>query len=122
MEDRLLANQLAGSPNLNQPSILPLISHRPRIMTCPLGWEGESNVPTVPPGHYGFTRIYPNENRRLKPDGFELFDVPLKTRIAWAQSPEEEIPSLRYDEGPHAGGYHIADQNGGVSFVEGPAK
>jgi type II secretory pathway pseudopilin PulG len=110
MEERLLANQLAGNPSLNQQSILPLISRRPRIMTCPLGWDGDSNIPSVPTSHYAFGCLNPNGDLRLKPDGFRLFDVPLKSRVAWAQSPEMYWETLPQDEGPHTGGYNEAGE------------
>lgn len=98
MEERLLANQLAGNPSLNQHSILPLISRRPRIMTCPLGWDGDSNIPSVRASHYAFEIVAPNH--------FRLFDVPLKSRICWVQSPEMLWASLPKDEGPHSGDYN----------------
>jgi type II secretory pathway pseudopilin PulG len=100
LDDRLLANQLAGNPSLSQHSILPLIGRRPRIMTCPLGWEGDSSIPSVPTSHYAF--------ERLSPYTFRLFDVPLKTHVAWVQSPEMGLSSLPEDEGPHASGYNVA--------------
>jgi Protein of unknown function (DUF1559) len=98
MEERLLAAQLAGNPSFNQQSILPLISRRPRIMTCPLGWEGDSSIPSIPASHYAFQIVEPHQ--------FRLFDVPLKSRIAWVQSPEMQWETLPRDEGPHTGDYN----------------
>jgi Protein of unknown function (DUF1559) len=111
MEDRLLAAQLTGSPSLNEQTLLRFISRRPRIMTCPFGWECDSNVPSIPASHYAF---WPEP-----PYSFLLMDVPLNSRIAWVQSPEIDLSSLRLDEGPHAGGYHVASSGGGVTFYAG---
>jgi competence protein ComGC len=102
MEDKLLAKQLAGKPSLSQQSILPLVGRRPRIMSCPLGWDGDSSIPFVPASHYAFERLGLN--------GFRFFDVPLKTRISWVQSPEMAFSSLPEDEGPHSGSYFTAQQ------------
>ena len=106
MEERLLAAQLAGNPSLSQQSILPLISRRPRIMRCPLGWEGDSSIPSVPASHYAFEWRNQNAFKRLKPTGFRLFDVPVNSRIAWVQSPEMIWEMLPQDEGPHSGRYN----------------
>jgi prepilin-type N-terminal cleavage/methylation domain-containing protein len=95
LEERGLADQLAGFPSINQPSILPHISHRPRIMTCPFGWEGDSSLPGIPASHYVF-------------NGFAIGDVPLSSRIPWPTSPQMDLWSLPRDEGPHSGGYYIA--------------
>ncbi|HEV2968954.1 MAG TPA: DUF1559 domain-containing protein [Pirellulales bacterium] len=111
MEDRLLAAQLTGNPNVNQQSLLPIIGRRPRIMSCPFAWEGDSNVPSVPASHYAFLP--------QPPYSFLLGDVTLKSRIAWVQSPEVDLLSQPAGEGPHSGGYHIASSSGGVTFYPG---
>ncbi len=109
MEERLLATALAGKPRINQQTTLPLIVRRPRIMTCPLGWEGDSSIPSVPTSHYGFAPF-------RKSSGFDLRDLPSNSRVAWVQSPEVDLYPLPQDQGPHSGGYHIANGEGGVSF------
>ena len=109
MEERLLATALAGKPSIHQPSIVPLIVRRPRIMTCPLGWEDDRSIPSIPTSHYGFVPF-------RQSSGFELRDLPSNSRVAWVQSPEVDLYPLPQDEGPHYGGFHIANGEGGVSF------
>jgi type II secretory pathway pseudopilin PulG len=113
LEDKVLADQLAGNPSLNQPSIAQQISHRPVIMTCPFGWVGDSSIPGVPASHYAFS---------LR--GFAIGDVPLSSRIPWVQSPQMDLWSMPRDEGPHSGGYYIAnlgevENSGNVSWFAG---
>jgi hypothetical protein len=97
LEDKVLADQLAGYPSFSQPSIFQYINHRPRIMTCPFGWEGDSNLSGIPASHYASSTR-----------GFAIGDVPLSSRIPWVQSPQMDLWSLPRDEGPHSGGYYIA--------------
>ncbi len=113
IEEQVLADELAGGPNINQSSISRQISHRPLIMTCPFGWERDSSVGGVQASHYA-------KNSR----GTALGDLPLNSRIPWCQSPEVDLWSLPRDEGPHDGGYYIARYNetslsGDVSWFEG---
>lgn len=111
LEDRVFADQLAGNPSINQPSILQQISHRPLIMTCPFGWEGDSDIPSIPASHYAFSSPNPNY--------FRYCDVPLTSRVAWVASPEMDTSELPRDEGPHDGGYYIADSQGDVRWFAG---
>jgi competence protein ComGC len=112
MEDRLLAAQLAGNPNVNQPSLLPIFGRRPRIMSCPFAWEGDSDVRSVPASHYT-CNFGPDRNT------FILGDLSLKFRIAWVQSPEVDVLSQPAGDGPHSGGYHVANSSGGVTYYPG---
>ncbi len=97
LEERVLADQLAGYPSISQPSILPHINHRPRIMTCPFGWEGNSSLYGIPASQYAASS-----------SGFAIGDVPLSSRIPWPTSPQMDLWSFPLDEGPHSGGYYIA--------------
>jgi prepilin-type N-terminal cleavage/methylation domain-containing protein len=98
LEEQVLADQLAGDPSINSPSILPHIAHRPRIMTCPFGWEGDSILPGIPASHYAA-------------EGISISDLPLSSRIPWPESPQQDLESFPRDEGPHSGGYYIAIYN-----------
>jgi len=100
LEESVLADQLSGSPGISSPSILPYITHLPRVMTCPFGWDGDSNLPSIPTSHYA-----------LSQSGTAIGDVPLSTRIPWAESPQLDIWSFPRDGGPHSGGYYIANFN-----------
>lgn len=112
LEDRVLADALAGGPSINNPSIAQQISHRPLIMTCPFGTEADSNTVGVPASHYGF---WTTERRTY----FSLFDLPLSSRIAWVESPETNATSLPRDEGPHDLGYFVTDGRGDVRWTAG---
>jgi competence protein ComGC len=105
MEDRILGQDLAGNPSIADPAIAQQISHRPLIMTCPFGWEGDSNIVSVPASHYA---MWTNSNR----DFWRLMDVPIGSRIAWVESPEVPSGALPRDEGPHSGGYNVVDSGG----------
>jgi hypothetical protein len=109
MEERLLAAQLAGNPSVNQQSILQFIRHRPRIMTCPCAWEGIRGTSSIATSHYGLVRLVDEGKPHA---GFR--DLPLASRVIWVQSPEVDLYPSPQDEGPHTGGYYIA--NGGVTF------
>ena len=111
LEDRVLGDALAGGPSINNPSIAQQISHRPLIMTCPFGFDGDSSVPNVPVSHYAYWCVSPNF--------FRLCDVPRSSRIPWVESPEINTTSLPRDEGPHDYGYFIADSQGDVRWTAG---
>jgi type II secretory pathway pseudopilin PulG len=112
MEDRILGQDLAGNPSISDPSIAQQVSHRPLIMTCPFGWEGDSSVISIPASHYAMET---NSNR----DYFRLSDVPVSSRVPWVESPELQSISLSRDDGPHDGGYYIADSQGDVRWEQG---
>jgi type II secretory pathway pseudopilin PulG len=100
LEEQVLADQLAGEPSIDIPSIAQQISHRPLVMSCPYGFEGDSSVAGVPASHYA-------RNIRWSSVG----DVPVTSHIPWVQSLELDLSSLPRDEGPHDGGYYIAQYN-----------
>ena len=51
-EDRNLAAGLAGNPVLDPAAPVALAQQRPRIMTCPSGYIGDSSFPAIPASHY----------------------------------------------------------------------
>jgi prepilin-type N-terminal cleavage/methylation domain-containing protein len=111
LEEQVLADQLAGDPAISSPAILPHIAHRPHIMTCPFGWEGDSSVPGIPASHYAG-------------EGISVSDLPMTSRVPWPESPRRKLSRFPRDEGPHSGGYFVAyykeDSVGGdVQWFEG---
>jgi len=95
LDDQPLADSLAGNPSISKASLLPIISHRPSIITCPGGWEGDSSSPGIPAGHYAAAEVV-------------VGDVPLTSRIPWVESPLlKSLPWTR-GQGPHWGGYYAA--------------
>jgi type II secretory pathway pseudopilin PulG len=109
LEEKPLADQLAGNPSLNAPNISEIIRHRPRIMTCPSAWDGDSGIPT---SHYA---MWTDLNRTT----FNLGDAPPSCRIAWVQSPEANLWQSPRDEGPHSGGYNISNGQGSTDWFSG---
>ena len=112
LEEKVLAGQLEGSPSINQLSILQLIKQRPLVMTCHAAWDGESDIPGIPAAHY-------------ESSGLVVSDVPLTSRIPWAESPllDSNHPLLR-GKGPHWRGYYRARYSedrasGDISWTEG---
>jgi type II secretory pathway pseudopilin PulG len=108
LEENKLAEQLANNPDV--PSVVSIVKYRPRILTCPVAWEGDSGVATVPAAHYSMTF-----DRKLKM--FYVNDVPVSCRLPWAISPEMLVP--RRGEGPHDGGYYIQRNDGDAYYSEG---
>ena len=97
LEEQPLADRLSGDPSVNQPSIVQLVAHRPLIMICPNGWEGDSSVPGIQASHYASLPIF-----------LEIGDVPLTARIPWVESPYLNSQPRLVGKGPHWGGYYTA--------------
>ena len=111
LDDRPLADSLGGNPSISKASLLPIISRRPLIMTCPGGWEGDSSSPGIPAGHYAAAEVV-------------VGDVPLTSRIPWVESPLLKSQPWTRGQGPHWGGYYAAryaidHASGDVSWSEG---
>jgi type II secretory pathway pseudopilin PulG len=114
--DEPLGDGLAGEPSINQPSISLLIAHRPAIMTCPAGWEGDSNIPGVAASHYASLPIF-----------LEIGDLPVTTRIPWVESPYLNSQPRPVGKGPHWGGYYFAkyaedSASGNVAWISGDSQ
>jgi hypothetical protein len=95
LDDRPLADSLAGNPSINKASLLPVIGHRPVVMTCPGGWEGDSSILGIPAAHYAAAQV-------------AVGDVPTTSRIPWVESPLLKSQSRIRGQGPHWGGYYVA--------------
>jgi len=113
LDDQPLADGLAGEPSINQPSISLLVAHRPAIMTCPAGWEGDSSVSGIAASHYASSPYF-----------LVVGDVPLSCRIPWAESAYLDSPPRTAGKGPHWGGYYTAryaedHASGDVSWTSG---
>jgi prepilin-type N-terminal cleavage/methylation domain-containing protein len=102
LDDAALAKALVANPSLIPGKMNPLVQHRPRIFTCPSAPEVESTIKSVPAAHY--VRGYA--------------DAPYGFQEPWAVSPPGP-DDLESNRGPHAGGFNVADYDGGVRFVAG---
>jgi type II secretory pathway pseudopilin PulG len=98
IEEQALADQLDGNPIVDPANPLPAARLRPPLMRCPSGFEGDSSIPTIPPGHYTLNGSY-------------LADVRLDSRTPWifspgvmAGGPEQQLP--------HGGGYNVLYMQG----------
>jgi prepilin-type N-terminal cleavage/methylation domain-containing protein len=111
IEDQNLADGLSGNPVLDPVSPLPLARKRPYLMTCPSGYDGDSNIATVPASHY---------TKYGSP--VSLGDIRMDSRIPWVFSPIE-TKAGPFSQMPHGGGYNVIDFRGdsvqAVRFVAG---
>jgi len=121
LEETALSDGLSGLPQLDSPAALALAAMRPAIMRCPSGYDGDSDIPTVPASHYT-ARL----DRDVKADrcGWTISDLPTDSRIAWVVSPEGGFGSdVSTWSMPHTGGYNQAGggrrAHQGVWYVEG---
>jgi type II secretory pathway pseudopilin PulG len=101
LEDAALANDLIKNPSLVAGKMSPLVQRRPMSLTCPSAPEVESTIKSVPATHYV--------------GGSE--DAPYGFREPWAVSPVRSQGFWNSNQGPHAGGFNVADYDGSVRFV-----
>lgn len=103
LDGQSLADEIAGRSLTDPNGIPPAMCNRPTIMTCPNGWEGDSDVRTIPASHYT-----------------SLGDLPVGSKFPWVQSPNSNAWEFPDHEGPHAGGYNVvAGLNGEVIWHKG---
>jgi type II secretory pathway pseudopilin PulG len=108
LEEKILWEQISKEPETN--SVKALVAHRPLYYTCPKAWEGDSTLASVPASHYS-VGIAPNR------ESFNVFDVPLDSRIPWPESPEGlATPKTN---GPHDGGYYRKYSSGDAFYFDG---
>jgi len=103
LEQENFANKLLQNPSLNP--ISSDAKHRLQILTCPSAYDGESTIPGIPVAHYAALL-------GSKRNGFQVFDVPLGTRIPWIISPELPFPTT--EKGPHSGGFNVSSAYSGT--------
>src|SRR4051812_40209166 len=92
VEDQAVADGLSGNPILDPASPLQLARRRPSVMSCPSGYEGDSNIATVPAGHYTLNN--------------GLGDIRTTARIPWVFSPQELLGGPAKSMA-HSGGYNV---------------
>ena len=98
IEEQALADQLDGMPVLDPANPLPASRLRPSLLRCPSGFEGDSSIATVPPGHYTLNGNY-------------LADVRLDSRIPWVFSPSVLLGGPE-PQMPHGGGFNVLYMTG----------
>lgn len=101
-EETQLGDQLVASPSLSPGSFSPLVRVRPAILSCPSGFEGDSDVSGIPAAHYTFDPPQVR-NRPRRRDRWKLGDVSTDCRVPWPAGPER-LPTVR--NGPHSGGFN----------------
>jgi prepilin-type N-terminal cleavage/methylation domain-containing protein len=116
IEETALAG-LSGAPPLNSPTALSLAAHRPPVMRCPGGYDGDSDIPGIPVSHFSAS-INVQDRKRI---GWRIEDVPTDSRVPWVLSPTGGFPQGASPSSmPHAGGYNEAgggDAEVSVYFV-----
>lgn len=110
MEQQALADELMRTPSLDPGTLSAHARNRLPTMTCPSACDGESRVPSVPASHYVLT----TGKRR---DSYRLGDAPLGLREPWIVGPEAPPDYPAGLEGPHDGGFNIADSTSSVQYV-----
>lgn len=110
LEDAALAKALVANPSLDAGKVNPLVQHRPRILTCPSAPEVQSRIATIPAAHYVCGADWPC-----------IADAPLGFQEPWAVGPELPNSWWQSGQGPHAGGFNVANHDGEVRFVAGKA-
>ncbi len=114
LEETLLGDQLLASPALSAGNFSPLVRERPTILSCPSGFEGDSEIPGVPATHYSFDPPQVR-NRPRDRDDWKLGDVATDCRLPWPAGPER-WPTVR--NGPHSGGFnYVYSRSGNVVFI-----
>jgi prepilin-type N-terminal cleavage/methylation domain-containing protein len=111
-EDRNLAAGLAGNPMLDPAAPVTLAQQRPRIMTCPSGYIGDSSFPAIPASHYWAS--FDRSVRGTKVP-WRIGELTLDNRIPWVTSPESQ-PVDHLELLPHEGGGHFIAGQGGHAF------
>jgi prepilin-type N-terminal cleavage/methylation domain-containing protein len=101
IEEKSLFEALDKNPSLNPGVVSPLASHRPRVLSCPGGYDGDSTIPKIPAVHY---------------DRYLTGDVPLSCRIPWLVDAEMPRSEWLPNAGPHSGGYNVANSQDGVDW------
>jgi hypothetical protein len=104
LEETQLGDQLLSSPSLSPGAFSPLIRQRPTILTCPSGYEGDSELDGVPVAHYIVgVRRKPSGPRSHATD-YSLGHAREDCRIPWPACPEYDpvdFPNGYAPEHPH---------------------
>ena len=107
MEQVALEDLLEANPSLDPATMSPHARNRPATMTCPSVKDRESTVPEIPVSHYvlvtGSSRV-----------SWRLGDAPGDFRLPWVVGPEMPPGYERIHEGPHDGGFNMAETDGAV--------
>jgi len=114
LDEGNIADRLGGNPSLVSLVKVPYAVHRPLVLTCPAGFEGDSNIPPIPVSHYSASLARLNDKGFLS---WSIKDVMTDSRVTWLSSPEKT--GSRAGDGPHAGGYLVATTDGSVHFISG---
>jgi prepilin-type N-terminal cleavage/methylation domain-containing protein len=126
LEETHLGDQLLATPSLSPGSFSPLVRERLPILSCPAGFEGDSEIPGVPATHYAFQP--PRERKRARELYCYLGDVAMDCRLSWPAGPELQLTVMYHNRpeafgehlrtGPHSGGFnYIYVRSGAVSFI-----
>lgn len=102
LEEVHLGDRLLATPSLSPGNFSPLLRDRPTILSCPSGFEGDSEITGIPATHYAFDPPLVR-NRPRRRDSWKLSDVSTDCRVPWPAGPER-LPTVR--NGPHSGGFN----------------
>lgn len=109
LEQRPLQLQIQTHPTLNPVSLSTYVTTRPSVLSCPFGYEGDSTIARIPVGQY-ILAVDPERKNWMIGDSLTSFRGP------WATSPEMGLDGWENQDGPHDGGFYIANSDGSVVF------
>ena len=69
LEEQILWEHLTNGPTTQ--SVIEVSQRRPRIMTCPVAFEGDSSITGVPPSHYSMS-VFVDRKGNRSGGGFKM--------------------------------------------------
>ncbi len=126
LEEKAWHDELMKNPTLNPVSLSPYATMRPKVMTCPMGRSGDSNIATIPLAHYVVLTI-PRGSQTVvgglpQPNQVPnaIADAPIDFQGPWVTGPTMLEFDCKKMTGPHDGGFYIAERDGSVHFTMEP--
>ena len=118
LEESALQDAIKTQPSLVGQQVSPLTRNRITLLTCPDGFEGDSELSGIPAAHYV---VQPPPKRNTKKVDWVLSDGAADCRLPWIAGPERNLYDLQIGEylkrGPHSGGFLAIRSAGNCFFV-----
>ncbi len=109
LEEKALHDQIMQNPTLNPAALSPYVTIRPKLETCPLGYDGDSTIAGIPAANY----VAVGNSKGLS---IALADAPIDFRGPWVTGPAMSLLDIEKKTGPHDGGFYYAMTDGSVHF------
>jgi prepilin-type N-terminal cleavage/methylation domain-containing protein len=105
------AAKLKASPTINPAALTSYMTNRPGIMTCSMGYDGDSTIASIPVANYSLCVLSDKVNCSWK-----IGDSLMNFRGPWLTDPRATESDWASQTGPHDGGFLIANTDGSVVF------